>query len=471
MEKINNSLLDIIKKKEKTTTEFKKAKNKLPDNLFETICAMLNRNGGHIFLGIDDDGTILGINKDYISQMEKDFANLCNNPNKIEPTIYLNIVEYIVDDKIILYIPVHESSMVHKTNNIVYDRNIDGDYKVTIQERIANIYIRKQDFYTENKVFPYAEMSDLRPDLIKRARQMAINNSRKPHIWADMSDKEMLRSMDFYVKDLNTGKEGLILAAILIFGKDKTIMSALPHHKTDAIYRVKYLDRYDDRDDIRTNLLDSYDRLIDFVDKHLDDKFYIEGTQRIDVRNKIARELCSNILMHREFSNPYPAKLIIEKDKMWTENANKAKRIGNIDIEKFSPYPKNPKIAKFFKEIGLADELGSGIRNMVKYTKIYSGGVPEFKENDIFTTIIPLNATVNAPVNEPVNALVKLNNTQKLIIKLMRENNQITQIELSKELKVNESTIKRNISKLRNKGMLRRIGADKNGYWEVSSEK
>ena len=471
MEKLNNSLLNIIRKKEKTTTEFKKAQNKLPDNLFETICAMLNRNGGHIFLGIDDDGTILGIDKDYISQMEKDFANLCNNPNKIEPTIYLNIYEYVVDDKIILYIPVYESSMVHKTNNIVYDRNIDGDYKVRIQERIANIYIRKQDFYTENKVFPYAEMSDLRPDLIKRARQMAKNNSRKPHIWADMSDEEMLRSMDFYAKDLSTGKEGLILAAILIFGKDKTIMSALPHHKTDAIYRVKDLDRYDDRDDIRTNLLDSYDRLIDFVDKHLDDKFYIEGTQRIDVRNKIARELCSNILIHREFSNPYPAKLIIEKDKMWTENANKAKRIGNIDIEEFSPYPKNPKIAKFFKEIGLADELGSGIRNMVRYTKIYSGGVPEFKENDIFTTIIPLNATVNAPVNEPVNALVKLNNTQKLIIKLMRENNQITQIELSKEIKVNESTIKRNISKLRNKGMLRRIGSDKNGYWEVSSEK
>ena len=71
MEKLNNNLLDIIRKKENTTTEFKKARNKLPDNLFETICAMLNRNGGHIFLGIDDDGTILGIDKDYISQMEK----------------------------------------------------------------------------------------------------------------------------------------------------------------------------------------------------------------------------------------------------------------------------------------------------------------------------------------------------------------------------------------------------------------
>ena len=44
-----------------------------------------------------------GIDEEYIPQMEKDFANLCNNPSKIEPTVYLNIYEYMVDNKIILY--------------------------------------------------------------------------------------------------------------------------------------------------------------------------------------------------------------------------------------------------------------------------------------------------------------------------------------------------------------------------------
>lgn len=162
--------------------------------------------------------------------MKKDFISLCNNSQKIEPTIYLNIKEYEVQRKKILHIYVHESSMVHRTKEIVFDRNEDGDYKVTLSQRIANIYVRKQTFHTENRVFPYAEMSDLREDLIRRARQMAINNRTKNHVWADMSDEEMLRSFNLIGKDLETGKEELTLAAILLFGKDtkaKTVLRKL----------------------------------------------------------------------------------------------------------------------------------------------------------------------------------------------------------------------------------------------------
>ena len=387
---ITNELLDIISGGEGITTEFKKATNKLPNNLFETVCSFSNRNGGNIFLGVDDSGDIIGVDKDSISKMKKEFANLCNNEQKINPTVYLNINDYLVEDKYILHIYVSEGSSVYRTNGKVFDRNEDGDYEVKSQERIANIYIRKQDFYTENKIFPYATIDDLRPDLMKRAIQMAINRSNTRHAWADLTYEQMLRSANLYAKDFVTGKEGLTLAAILLFGKDEVIMSCLPHHKTDLIYRVNNLDRYDDREDIRTNLLESFDRMMAFVEKHLDDKFYIEDNQRIDVRNKIAREIVVNMLIHREFSNPYPAKLIIEKDCIKTENANRAKMIGKINVDSFEPYPKNPKIAAFFKEIGLADELGSGVRNITKYTKIYSGGFPEFKEDDIFITIIPL---------------------------------------------------------------------------------
>lgn len=78
-EKISEELLEIIKQGEGVTTEFKEAYNKLPKSLFETVCAFLNRNGGNIFLGVGDDGNIVGVDKSAIVGMKKDFVNLCNN--------------------------------------------------------------------------------------------------------------------------------------------------------------------------------------------------------------------------------------------------------------------------------------------------------------------------------------------------------------------------------------------------------
>ena len=86
-----NHLLKIIEKGECITVEFKKAKKNLPSSLFETVCAMLNRNGEHIFLGLEDDGTAIGVYKDYIKQLKKNFVNQCNNSEKLFPTAHLDI--------------------------------------------------------------------------------------------------------------------------------------------------------------------------------------------------------------------------------------------------------------------------------------------------------------------------------------------------------------------------------------------
>ena len=55
------------------------------------------------------------------------------------------------------------------------------------------------------------------------------------------------------------------------------------------------------------------------------------------------------------------------------------------------PNPKNPIIASFFRNIGRSDRLGSGVRNIFKYSKYYSGKEPEFIEGDVFRLIVPLN--------------------------------------------------------------------------------
>lgn len=71
IDQIPENLLKLIKDGESSTVEFKTAKKNLPDSLFETVCSMLNRNGGHIFLGVQDDGEIIGVYKDYVKNMKR----------------------------------------------------------------------------------------------------------------------------------------------------------------------------------------------------------------------------------------------------------------------------------------------------------------------------------------------------------------------------------------------------------------
>ena len=74
------------------------------------------------------------------------------------------------------------------------------------------------------------------------------------HLWLKMSDEEILKSAGLWEKDFSSGIQGYNLAGVLLFGKDEVIRSCCPGYITDAIYRVENLDRYDDRDIIKTNL-------------------------------------------------------------------------------------------------------------------------------------------------------------------------------------------------------------------------
>ncbi len=375
---------------------------------------------------MNDKGEITGI--DNIEAIKKEIITTINNPQKINPPVYLAIEEVVLDKKKILYLYVPQSSQVHSCNGKIFDRNEDADLDITgNQSLISQIVLNKQSQYSENTIYPYCELSDLRKDLIKKALKLAFIRD-GIHPWKNMTNIELLKSSRLHIKDLKTGKEGFTLACILLFGKDETILSVVPHHKTDLIVRRINLDRYDDRDDVRTNLIESFDRIMKFSEKHLPDPFYLEGNQRISLPSKIMREIASNILIHREYMNAYPAKIVFEKYRIFCENANRPHFRGNISIKDFTPYPKNPTIARMFKEIGLADELGSGVRNLLNYVKIYSGDEPVFIEEDIFKIIVPLKECFNEGISEDKssqigsqkNADETVNKTVEIIISIIK---------------------------------------------------
>ena len=106
--------------------------------------------------------------------------------------------------------------------------------------------------------------------------------------------------------------------------------------------------------------------------------------------------------------DPFPAKIVIETNRIYSENSNRPHNYGPIELDSFTPYPKNPLIARVFKEIGFADELGSGVRNLYKYTETYSNSEPQLIEEDIFKLTIPLTEQGTEQVTEYADRIEKI---------------------------------------------------------------
>ncbi|MGB3152865.1 MAG: RNA-binding domain-containing protein [Maribacter sp.] len=391
-------LKHIIAKGEGIRTEFKESRSNLPGNLFESICAMLNRDGGDIVLGVDDKGVVTGVDKMKVEKLKSNLVSLSNNPNKLDPPFILFPQEYEIGDETVVHIQVPASSQMHKSAGHIYDRSSDGDFKVGEPQLIADIYNRKRNHYSEGTIYPFVRLSDFNPELFTRARNL-IQGYNRNHPWLSLSDEQLMQKAGLWKKDYASGQEGYTLAAVLLFGKDETIQQILPHYKIDALVRKGNVERFDDRLYCTTNLIDAYDELMDFVAKHLSDPFYLEGTQRRSLRGIIFREIIVNMIVHREYTNAQPTTFIIYKDRVETENANNPHGKGILSPANFSPFPKNPSIAKFFMQLGRFDELGSGILNVNKYIKAYSGkDNPKFIEGATFKTIIPTPTVVNAAI-------------------------------------------------------------------------
>ena len=145
---------------------------------------------------------------------------------------------------------------------------------------------------------------------------------------------------------------------------------------------------------------------------------------------------------------------------------------------------------------------------MYKYTKIYSGGEPDFEEGDVFKLTVPLkernesehvddngtktctkvgtndtkvgtNDTKVGTNGTKVGTKAGTNDTktgtdvheediEAKIVELIRENKKITQKEMQEQTGTSLRSIKRYISKLQSDGVIKRVGSSRSGYWEIN---
>ncbi|MBP5217181.1 MAG: winged helix-turn-helix transcriptional regulator [Bacilli bacterium] len=117
--------------------------------------------------------------------------------------------------------------------------------------------------------------------------------------------------------------------------------------------------------------------------------------------------------------------------------------------------PVNPELIRVFRDLGFAERLGTGIRRVLK-----------FYPKEIFR-FSPSFLRVSIPLKAGAQLRIKTAPAPKTVLDAIRVNPSITRSELSALLNVSESTVYREITNLKDKGLIRRVGETKGGYWEI----
>ena len=127
--------------------------------------------------------------------------------------------------------------------------------------------------------------------------------------------------------------------------------------------------------------------------------------------------------------------------------------------------PTHPELMRVFKDLGLVEQLGTGV---IRILKSYSDDVYEFSDNFIRVNFKYRNNHSLPETPRDIKTEYKeLNEIQNSILNLIKKNDKITQIEISKELGINKTTVTRNLNLLKEKNIIERIGATKNGIWKI----
>jgi len=387
-------------------TQLLNTDRKLPDAFFNTLCAFLNTSGGEMLMAYSFDKGVIGLTDNELKILEKSITTGISDADKIHPKPRLVIKPIDYDNEKLLYVKIPNSYSVHAIDGqAVFERR--GPKNVNIDSFSDQIRIqeRKRFYYPDNKIIKYVDASHFNLDVYKKAMNF-LAQTRSSHPWLNMDFEQVMKSSGLWRMDLETRESGYTVAAVLLLGKDEVIRGIFPSFRIDAIKEKDGFDGYYDRETFTTNLIDTYYQLMDFVRKHLPDFFVMNNATRVGIRDLMYREIFINFLTHQDYSSGLPAKFAItHTDSTFTANSNRMNRNTNIDPNDYQPMPKNPIIGRFLRELGLAEELGFGLKKIAAFVSQFSPETPQFHDGPTFLTSIPSLTKKTAP--EPVRQETK----------------------------------------------------------------
>ncbi|MDR0306628.1 MAG: putative DNA binding domain-containing protein [Chitinispirillales bacterium] len=488
------NLNNLNKYREGNRLEAKKAAGGLPNSLWATYSSFANTNGGMILLGVEEtnDKSLVAVGVDSPEKLISDFWNTVNSSQKVSLNILLDKHVRIenVDGKRIVIIEVPRADRAFKPVFLnekpyaeTYRRNGEGDYRCTrevVEAMIRDKGDRTQDMLVLLKmpltVFDY--------DSLHRYRNR-MKVTRPGHVWEELDDVEFLQKLGA----IGIGEDDKwhpTAAGLLMFGSEYEIVREYPQYFLDYQEHFDADVRWTDRitsssGEWSGNVFDffykTYNKLIQ--NPNIKIPFKMEsGRDRIDDTpvHKALREALANCLINADFYGTRGIVIRNNLDGIIMENPGDFRVSFNEALSGGVSSPRNSVIIKMFNLLDIGERSGSGVPLIYHAWKEQEWNEPTYTEQfEPDRTILRL--LIKAQIKAPNKTRLKRNDSndsfaliEKSILEYLSEHPGATQIELAAAIGKSRSAVQDSIALLKEKGLLDREGAKKNGRWIVKTE-
>ena len=260
------------------------------------------------------------------------------------------------------------------------------------------------------------------------------------------------------------------------------MISEIPHYKIEylEIAGISYEDaptRYSVRLTSETNLFTAFFDIYERLSKKIDVPFRLKAGFRDDdpPHLQAIREALVNLVMHTDYFSPANPRIRVFSNRFEFFNPGALPKDIEFIIKEDFSLPRNPIIAKIFRFVKLAENIGSGFHKMINGWNSYyhlkpliDGDFDFYKITFPTTQKTTLDDTIKDTIIDTIiDTITSLPDNERKIFEEMQKNPTITAQELSKMLSINLRNTKKNIEKIKEKGLIKRVGSRKSGYWEV----
>lgn len=479
-----NDIHDLQFSTEKQIVDRKSARIAAKDFAIPVV-AMANADGGYLVVGIEDDGTITGIDdhEKNVNELLRVPFDYCVPSVMVEnKTIETCDANGYVNHVLVMHI-LPSAQVIANQADEVFMRVGDKSKKLNFEQRLQLVYAKGVKYF-ENQPVAGASISDI--DL------SFVDQYNKKIGYTKGNAEFFLRHNNDFIITVD-GEDKISGAAILLFGKMP--QRFFPRARVRFVrYEGKTAevgDRMNVIKDVKFSgkILEQVRDAIAFVKTQIREYTKLgKGavfTTVPELPEFCWTELLVNAIAHRDYSvKGTDIQVKMFDDHFVVESPGILPGMVTINNIREFHFSRNPQIVEYLNEYDFVKEFGEGVDRI--YRDMEAAGLPEpvYKQREFMLyaelrnrnwgkDLSMYEATsqdVDVPQDVPQNVSQNVSqdgeksNYAETILKMIQENPKVTRAEMAKALKVSMKTIGREIKKM---PQIRYIGQGYSGHWEV----